>query len=671
MSQEIGDVQSDGDCEELVDESFRFTEDCLEKKSGLKRTARPPSSPKSPYLTSLNMNPRRAAVAAWRLPRASLGGSREGTPGERDAGPGRPVSLSNGHDLSPMIRADCAVSPELFQKTFRKQHRLLQSAANGFAASDFRDKEDMYQEIIHLKKSLQAHKSDNRQMKAKLRRLEEDNAKRERQIEELLDPTKGADFARSLVDNRRGGSVVVNGLKQRILKLEQQFREKESALSKLQSDLRTTSLEELKIAVETYLEEIQRLKMLLVAAEKRCVAESKSWQRQQKALNSTVQRLSERASLLQKENQRLSEELSTVPPTAGLAGYKDWSKKRLLRRVLELERRLEDKRRPAPSEKRGMRLDRGVQTSASDMPDSTQPLAMATEARISVATMTAEAEEESALRGRLSQWERERAELQEALREREGELAQVRTEREKCEKEMEELKAEQTSERDTERQQHKHEMEVLWTKLQTLEEERERAALTALETPQDRREVDSKQLRGQEASERDTRRRERAARVIQRQWREHRDRDVVVLQSALRGHLHRHAQLKAAERTQYSDGDHQTNGLLDLNSLILIQSALRGHLARSGGALHSSGVWESSGVRGPLDVFAHTRDGAGLGKDTADTKHGEDAVGPGRVPPSPRANLHKDEAAAGDSDDSDDIIMSPSRPIRRREVPVM
>ena len=38
--------------------------------------------------------------------------------------------------------------------------------------------------------SLHAQKSDNQQMKAKVRRLEEDNAKREKQIEELLDPTK-------------------------------------------------------------------------------------------------------------------------------------------------------------------------------------------------------------------------------------------------------------------------------------------------------------------------------------------------------------------------------------------------------------------------------------------------------------------------------------------------
>lgn len=40
------------------------------------------------------------------------------------------------------------------------------------------------------RQNLQAQKSDNQKMKAKLRRLEEDNIKREKQIEELLDPTK-------------------------------------------------------------------------------------------------------------------------------------------------------------------------------------------------------------------------------------------------------------------------------------------------------------------------------------------------------------------------------------------------------------------------------------------------------------------------------------------------
>lgn len=83
----------------------------------------------------------------------------------------------------------------------------------------------------HSLQSLQAHKSDNQQLKVKLRRLEEDNTKREKQIEELLDPTKvwecrkfswikmlkvfknffclqGSEYTRSLVDKKKDGSVV-------------------------------------------------------------------------------------------------------------------------------------------------------------------------------------------------------------------------------------------------------------------------------------------------------------------------------------------------------------------------------------------------------------------------------------------------------------------------------
>ncbi|XP_072319874.1 IQ domain-containing protein E [Eucyclogobius newberryi] len=653
MSVDVSQVPSD--CEELVEESFRFSDDFLEKKTPRQRMSKPPHSPKSPYLTSLNMNPRRAAVAAWRLPRASLGGSREGTPGDRETGPGRSAFLSNGHDVSPIIRAECNVSPELLIKNFRKQQRLLHSAPSGFSSSDFRDKEDMYEEIIRLKKTLHAHKSDNRQTRAKVRRLEEENTKREKQIEELLDPTKGAEFTRSLVDKKRDGSVVVNGLKQRILKLEQQCREKENALSRLQSELRTTRLEELKITAQTYFEEIQRLKMLLEAAERSCRAESKCSQRQQRALNSSVLRLTERVSQLQQENSTLREELSTEYPPGGLTGYRDWSKQRLLRRLLELERRPEDKKRPAHPEKSRTLLDQEAQT---------WPFTMATEAGIAVATMTEGGEEESALKVRLGQWEDERAELQERLRRREEELERAKSEGEKREKEREEWKTGQTRERDEERQRHKEETEALWTKLQTLEEERERAALSGplsapLSGPLSLSHGAGEQLddrggpRGDGHST-EARRKERAARAIQRGWRAHRDRDVVLLQSVLRGHLHRRSHLEEAELS---------NGLLDLNSLLLIQAALRGHLTRSGPSPHSWTLPERSGLEHSLTTagrHASSRPPEGAGLDTADTKPRADADH-ARTDPSA-------QATHSDSDDSDNIIVSPSRPIRRREV---
>ncbi|XP_047435533.1 IQ domain-containing protein E [Mugil cephalus] len=725
MSVEASDVQTDEDCEELIEDGFSLSADVPVKRTRRRKSAgKPPHSPRSPYLSSLNVNPRRGAVgAAWRLPRGSLGDTRGDTPGE--TGSARLTSLSNGHDLFQTLRSECDVTPELLkQSPSMRKYKHLQSACNGFAlgTGDNRDKEDMHDEIIRLKKSLQAHKSDNQQMKAKLRRLEEDNAKREKQIEELLDPTKGSEYTRSLVDKKREGSVVLNGLKQRILKLEQQCREKENALSKLQSELRTTNLEELKITVETYFDEIQRLRMLLEAAEKSSRAESKCSQRQQKALSSTVHRLSENLKQLQQENVALREELSTDSPAGGVKGYREWSKQRLLRRLLEVEKRLEDGRRHAHSAKSGGRLDREVQATLAEIPGA----AMATEALVSVGTVTeeeeGEGEELSDLRERLSQLEKDRAELQEKLSSRDDELKQSRADREELEKETERRKAEEAKQQEKERQQHKQELEKLWERIRALEEERSKptqAELTSgspatAESHEDARsragpgegEERHTGCKGKEAEEDEDpgtnageKEREKAASVIQTNWKEHRNRDIVMLQSALRGHLRRESQLKdllkdahnkAVESPDRSDATSSVGGEPDAVALTMIQSAFRGHLARCSLAIKSSGLSVPSPMENNLPALvprrarlahAPSRTGAASLSNDGEKKGTQEDLS---SPPSStyasriskaQTELHRTAesggAAAVDSDDSDDIIVSPSRPLRSREVLIL
>ncbi|CAJ1054025.1 IQ domain-containing protein E isoform X2 [Xyrichtys novacula] len=711
MCEEGSVVQTDEDCEELVDEGFSFSADIQEKKTRRKRsTSKPPPSPRSPYLSSLNVNQRRA-VAAWKLPRSSLGDT---TPG--DGGSARLTSLSNGHDVSQTLRSECDVTPELLKQTLSlRKHKHLNSAFNGFSIhpGDHREKEDMYDEIIHLKKSLHAQKSDNQQLKAKLRRLEEDNAKREKQIEELLDPTKGSEYTRSFVDKRKEGSVVVNGLKQRILKLEQQCREKENALSKLQSDLRTTSLEELKITAETYFEEIKRLRILLKAAEKSSRAESKCSQRQQRALNSTVHRLSEDLQQLQQENSALREELDTDTPAGGAKGYREWSKQRLLRRLLEVEKRLEDRRRRTQSPKSSSRLDQEVQATPTEI----LGFAMATEAVASVGTMTVERVEDSDMRERLSQSEKEGAELEEKLSCKEDELKQLRTEREELERETERWKDEQTKERDKERQQHKEELEQLWARIQTLEE-RSKAAEAELSLKEDKRDNNNeeeeedaqaeeeeeegggdaggeeRELDGGEEPDAEKREKEKAALVIQEKWREHRRRDILKLQSALRGHLFREAQIQVLlkqteDALNRSDAASSTERGLDAVSVTMIQSAFRGHLARCEFAAESSEFPAPPSMTGkdfPAPVprrarSAHKQSRTGAASlHKEDEKQGEEEdprLGSGtnsfkKKTTTDQSELHftpeSDGAAAADSDDSDDIIVSPSRPMRSREV---
>ncbi|XP_040891091.1 IQ domain-containing protein E isoform X2 [Toxotes jaculatrix] len=726
MSLEASDVQTDEDCEELVEDGFSFSADFLEKKTRRKRSSgKPPLSPRSPYLSSLNVNPRRAAVAAWRLPRASLGDTRGEPTGE--GGSARLTSLSNGHDLSQTLRSECDVTPELLKQTLSlRKHKHLHSASNGFnfSTGDYREKEDMYDEIIRLKKSLQAQKSDNHQMKAKLRRLEEDNAKREKQIEELLDPTKGSEYTRFLVDKKKEGSVVLNGLKQRILKLEQQCREKENALSKLQSELRTTNLEELKVTVETYFEEIQRLRMLLEAAEKSSRTESKCSQRQQKALSATVHRLSENLKQLQQENTTLREELNTDSPAAGIKGYREWSKQRLLRRLLEVEKRPEECRRHAHPVKSSCRLDQEVQVTPTEILGFT----MATEAVVSVGTITEEGEEVSYLRERLSQLEKEEVELQEALSSKDDELIQLRTERQELEKETERWKTEQTNEWDKERQQHKQELEQLWVRIRTLEHDKIKATQTEVSSLSATA-VDHEDSLGRsglkEGEERDTggrdkegerdddlvrnvkkkksekrqhKKREKAARIIQTNWREHRDRDIVMLQSALRGHLLRESQLKdlqkdtpnkAVEATNRSDVASSVGGEMDVVALTMIQSAFRGHLARCSLAIESSGFSVPSPTGNSFPTLVPRRARSTPSKTGAASLHTDEKKQGDEEEPQPVSSTHASGmtpttdqtelhctaesggAAAVDSDDSDDIIVSPSRPLRSREVLIL
>uniref|UniRef100_A0AAQ4Q0E8 IQ motif containing E n=1 Tax=Gasterosteus aculeatus aculeatus TaxID=481459 RepID=A0AAQ4Q0E8_GASAC len=720
MSLETSDVLTDEDCEELGEDCFSFSADVLEKIKRTKRSScKPPPSPRSPYLSSMNMNPRRAAVAAWRLPRASLGDTRGDPLG--GSGPARITSLSNGHDASQTLRSEFDVTSELLKQTLStRQHKHLHSGSNGVTGGtvDYREKESMYDEIIRLKKSLQEQKSDKKQMKAKLRRLEEDNAKREKQIEELLDPTKGSEYTRSLVDKKREGSVVLNGLKQRILKLEQQCREKEKALSKLQSELRTTNLEELKITVETYFDEIQRLRMLLEAAEKSSRAESKCSQRQQKALSSTVHRLSGSLKQLQQENAALREELDTDGPAGGTKGYREWSKQRLLRRLLEVEKRLEDGRGPAHAAQRSGRLDRGVQATHTEAPGFT----VATEATVSVGTVTEEGGEVPALRERLGQLEKERAELQQRLSGKDDELRQSRAEREASEIETERWKAEQTNERERERQQHTLELEQLLMRIQTLEEKSKaaQAELPSAASPDDRRDTDAG-VRPEEGGKRDgggskekeeeeeeeelgteEKEREKSALVIQRNWRAHSNRvclslshlsafclqDIVMLQSAMRAHLLRDSRLKdllkethkkAVEAT--SEAASSAEGGFDAVALTMIQSSFRGHLARCSRATESSGF----SVPSPMGNDAPT-----LAKGGARSKHPHDTTDGGKqaeeedpwllssthstwtTAPTDQTELRctaeRIGAADADSDDSDDIIVSPSRPLRSREV---
>ncbi|CAB1441900.1 unnamed protein product [Pleuronectes platessa] len=277
---------------------------------------------------------------------------------------------------------------------------------------------------------------------------------------------------------------------------------------------------------------------------------------------------------------------------------------------------------------------------------------MATEAVVSVGTMTEEEEEEfSDLRENLGQLEKEKFELHESLTSKDDELTQLKTEREELEKETEQWKEEQTHERDKERQQHQVELEELLEGEETDGRVREMEGGGGEETKREERET--------------------AASIIPTNLREHSNRDTVMLQSALRGHLVRESQLKnllkeiqdkTVDAASRSDAASPVGGDMDQRaqgSLCLLQWET--------GCPHWSredlDQYLAEQVPRPATTMKRSR----VMKRTR--RSSLTFTPPGRRPPqSSISQLESGGAAAVDSDDSDDIIVSPSRPLRSREV---
>ncbi|XP_065779771.1 IQ domain-containing protein E isoform X3 [Muntiacus reevesi] len=495
----------------------------------------PPTSLKSPY----HSKPRK--VASWRSLRTvasmPLGGRMSLTPQKLCLGSSKQGSLT------PALTSDRTLerawthppgsAPDFVTEALRmKRSNLRRSASHeavclpaGYVPGTliYREKEDMYDEIIELKKSLNMQKSDVDLMRTKLRRLEEENSRKDRQIEQLLDASRGPDFVRTLADKRPDTGWVINGLKQRVLKLEQQCKEKDNMINKLQTDVKTTSLEEMRIAMETYYEEIHRLHGLLTSSEmtgKRPPVEKKVGLKRQKKMGSALLSLSRSVQELMEENQSLKEDLDRVlsnsPTTSKItAGYADWSKPRLVRRIAELEKKLRSMESPKPQASEGVR-------STSLTPPASSP--------------TSHLQESERLRGAVQSLKGERDALHSQLQERDLEVKQLLQTKAELEKELESLKEGERERREREKVL-REELEALTRKFRELEgskkEEEDEAVAVAPETREEPQppsptaspsQPDAEPDKSQGGSSRPPTtcsegRRDAAARVLQRRWR--------------------------------------------------------------------------------------------------------------------------------------------------------
>uniref|UniRef100_A0A8D0XZ75 IQ domain-containing protein E n=1 Tax=Sus scrofa TaxID=9823 RepID=A0A8D0XZ75_PIG len=610
----------------------------------------PPTSPKSPY----HSKPRK--VASWRALRT-------------------PASMPLGSRMS--------LTP---------QKLWLGSSKQGFVPGTpvYREKEDMYDEIIELKKSLHTQKSDVDLMRTKLRRLEEENSRKDRQIEQLLEPSRGPEFVRTLAEKRPDAGWVINGLKQRILKLEQQCKEKDNTINKLQTDMKTTNLEEMRIAMETYYEEIHRLQTLLASSEttgKKPPVEKKIGLKRQKKMSSALLSLSRSVQELTEENQSLKEDLDRVlsnsPTVSKIKGYVEWSKPRLLRRIAELEKKISSMESPTCHASEGAR--------------STPPAYSACSSAVQRQPRPDRQEESERLRGAVKSLKGERSALQAQLQERDLEVKQLLQTKADLQRELETMQEGEKERRERE-EGLREEIRALTEKLRKLEERKKQEADGPVETTPEPQEEPGPPHATASCSQPDAepgtsaggsprppatcseRRRDAAARVLQSRWKRYQrqkkkaalDEAAVVLQAAFRGHLARVKLLSSRAcgseppsvpspprqdppRPLVPSPDVQAGGDPGQEEAItIIQSVFRAHLAR---ARHSA-----AGPRTTTATF--TERSAWTLQDEPSAPPFPEAS-PEPPPPGQPPAGPPPAAEEVNSDDSDEIVLAVPLPAKR------
>ncbi|XP_019368515.1 PREDICTED: IQ domain-containing protein E [Gavialis gangeticus] len=562
---------------------------------------KPPKSPKSPYSSSTCLYSKKPALGRslkgtgnifFESPAATT--SRQIWLGSLQQGMNQ--ALKSDVEMGHIRNKLSSSTPEYLKEALgMKKPKHSRSSSNGYipGTPDYKEKEDMYDEIIELKKTIQAKKGEGDRLKTKLRRLEEENSRKDRQIEQLL----GSDFVRTQAEKNDTGWII-SGLKQKILKLEQQCKEKDNTINKLQTDVKTTNLEEMRIAMETYYEEIHRLQTLLAKSEavrKKSPPEGKETQKRLKMLNAAVLRLTKNITELQEENRSLKADLSQTrsssPACRKRKNYNEWSRQRLVRRISELEKKVNElENMSLLSLENGMSPLSALPPSASvqlDQPASQEPDYL---------------EECERLQGLVKQLKGDRSTLQSLLASKDSEVKLLQQAKIEMEQELQNLQ-EKGREKSEKEEALREEILRLTEQVRELESKPE----------QDRRQMGdepietlNKPLSASFLVDKDSQRKEQSAKLIQRQWKMYRkkkeeialDEATVVLQAAFRGHL---ARQKLLLSRTLSRKFHTTNGLGNKSSSVshgssslslpsdcreeeeivtFIQSVFRAHLAR-------------------------------------------------------------------------------------------
>lgn len=130
------------------------------------------------------------------------------------------------------------------------------------------EKEQLYEEALHLKMSTNALKDENVRLKTKLRMYERELDEKEDMINQLFNQ-KDISTIGSLgkkLNKRKFESHLTSNLKRQVRELKQQISDKNEEITILKKDIKSTRLSELDLELRTYMDECLRLRHLLEEA---------------------------------------------------------------------------------------------------------------------------------------------------------------------------------------------------------------------------------------------------------------------------------------------------------------------------------------------------------------------------------------------------------------------
>ncbi|VDI01824.1 Hypothetical predicted protein [Mytilus galloprovincialis] len=221
-------------------------------------------------------------------------------------------------------------------------------------APAYKTPEEYYDQVLELKKIIQGLNQEKNELKSKVRRTEEDNIKKEKEISGLLDPKKSDDVRRTLGTKQQDSASVIHSLKQKILKLEVQNRDRESAYVKLQTDLKTTKIDELKQQLEVCFQEIVRLQNSKGTGGQGSGPAKPGTDKRIKALNEAILRLNKENEQLKSESHGLKEDLNRQIDDKDIAGeYEDMNRKQLIAAIKKIEKQKSKTEKTYKADKQG------------------------------------------------------------------------------------------------------------------------------------------------------------------------------------------------------------------------------------------------------------------------------------------------------------------------------